>query len=147
MPTGHIDDPFMSYNFLLEIEGIITAAFQECGGIGSEMEVKEYNEGGNNGPARKLAGRPKFNNITLKRGVTYDRDLYDWHEQWLWGESGTRRSGSIILKNREGAEVVRWDFVEAWPVKWTGPTFNAESNEVAIEEIELANEGIVRVDL
>ncbi len=145
MPTGQRNDPFSSYNFLLEIEGITRASFQECSGLDSEVEMKEYREGGDNINMRKLPGLAKYSNISLKRGVTDDRDLYDWHMEWLkGGNEAQRRSGSLVSLNHRGDEVARWNFYEAWPTKWTGPTFNAESSELAIEQFDLAIERLER---
>jgi phage tail-like protein len=53
-----------------------------------------------------------------------------------------RKNGSIVLLDTTGAEKLRWNFVEGWPTKWTGPTFNATSNDVAIETLEIAHEGL-----
>jgi phage tail-like protein len=55
-----------------------------------------------------------------------------------------RKNGSIVLLDDAGAEKVRWNFHDAWPTKWTGPSFNATGNEVAIEALEIAHEGLVR---
>ena len=87
----------------------------------------------------------KYSNITLKWGLADDRDLYDWHRQWATGDpAAARKSGSVILLDRQGQEKVRWNFKEAWPAKWTGPSFSAESSELAIETLELAHEGLER---
>lgn len=143
MPTGDIVDPYVNYNFLVEIDGITRAAFQECSGLDSRVDVIEYRQGGENTTLRKMPGMTKYANIVLKRGVTDDRELYDWHRSIIEGDI-SRRNGSIILLGRNGAEVARWDFERAWPVKWTGPSFNAEGNDTAIESFELAHEGLKR---
>jgi phage tail-like protein len=92
-----------------------------------------------------LAGVKVGSNITLKWGTTDDRDLYDWHRQWVIGDPvAARKNGSIILLDRQGQEKVRWNFFNAWPAKWTGPSFNAEGNDVSIETLELAHEGLER---
>lgn len=144
MATGSIPDPYGSYNFLIEIDGIARGAFQECSGFDSTIEVIEHREGGQNTHVHKLAGLNKFSNITLKWGVTDDRDLYDWHRKVVSGEMD-RRNGSIVLLNKKGEEVVRWNFYQAWPTKYDGPDFNAEKSEAAIEKIELALDTLERV--
>src|SRR5690606_14488347 len=106
---------------LVEIDGIRRAAFQECSGIDSSVDVIEYREGGRNDAARKLPGMAKFSNIVLKRGITDDRDLFDWHRRVVEGRT-ERRNGSIVLLDRAGSEVARWNFRRAWPTKWDGPT-------------------------
>ncbi len=75
--------------------------------------------------------------------MTDDRELYDWHRRVVEGDI-ERKNGSIVLRNRRGEEVARWDFVRAWPTKWDFPDLNAEGNDVAIETLELAHEGIKR---
>jgi phage tail-like protein len=144
MATGDIPDPFGNYNFLVEIDGITRAAFQECSGFDSTIDIIEHREGGENTTPRKLPGMTKYSNIQLKWGMTDDRDLYDWHRQTILGQI-ERKNGSIVLLGRDGQEVARWNFVRAWPSKWDGPDLNAEGNDVAIEMLELAHEGVERV--
>lgn len=141
MPTGVIPDPFNNYNFLVEIDGITRAAFQEVSGFDSTIDVIEHREGGENTTPRKLPGMTKYSNISLKWGMTDDRDLYDWHRDVVQGTI-ERKNGSIVLLGRDGAEVARWNFFRAWPTKWDGPDLNAEGNDVAIELLELAHEGV-----
>ncbi|HEX6894271.1 MAG TPA: phage tail protein [Bryobacteraceae bacterium] len=143
--TGQRVDPFGSFDFLVEIDGITRASFIEASGLDSTIDVTEYREGGFNETMRKLPAKTKFSNITLKFGTTDDHELYDWHRQWVKGDpAAQRKNGSVILLDRSGQERIRWNFINAWPVKWTGPSFNAKNNDVAIETLELAHEGIER---
>lgn len=144
MATGDIVEPYGSYNFLIEIDGVTRAGFRECSGLDSTIGVIEYREGGENTTVRKIPGMTTYSNITLRRGITDDLELYNWHRQAIAGEV-ERRNGSIIILARNGEEVARWNFVRAWPTKWTGPELNAEGTEVAIETLELAHEGFERV--
>jgi phage tail-like protein len=146
MTTGQRKDPYGNFNFLVEIDGITRAAFHEASGFDSSIDIIEHREGGENITLRKLPGMVKYANISLKRGVTDDRDLYDWHLKWVSGDPAAKRqNGSIILLDRQGQEKVRWNFYNAWPAKWTGPSLTAEGNDVAIETLELAHEGLERV--
>jgi phage tail-like protein len=129
------DDPFPASNFIVEIDGIKIASFAEASGLESEVAVIEYRTGADL-TTRKLPGLRKFGNITLRRGVTRDPELWNWHE------SLDRRNGSIVLLDAKRNEVVRWNFFEGWPCKWTGPSLNARVNEVAIETLEIAVERI-----
>jgi phage tail-like protein len=143
--TGQRVDPFGNFDFLVEIDGIARAAFSEVSGLDSSIDITEYREGGDNQTMRKLPSKTKYSNITLKWGCAPDHDLYDWHQQWIKGDPGaTRRNGSIVLLDRRGQEQMRWNFVKAWPAKWTGPSLSAKSNDVAIETLELAHEGLER---
>jgi phage tail-like protein len=143
MATGDIPDAYGNYNFLVEIDGIARAGFQECSGFDSTVDVIEHREGGDNMTPRKLPGMTKFSNIQLKWGMTDDRELYDWHRRVIDGDI-ERKNGSIVLLNRKREEVARWNFVRAWPTKWDGPNLTAEGNDVSIEMIELAHEGFAR---
>jgi phage tail-like protein len=144
MATGQVTDPFGNFNFLVEIDGITRAAFQEVSGFDSTIDVIEHREGGENTTLRKLPGMTKYSNLTLKWGITDDVDLYTWHRQIVQGQI-ERRNGSIVLLDRAGQEVARWNFFRAWPTKYDGPDLNAEGNDVAIETLELAHEGVERV--
>jgi len=143
MAVGDRKDPFRSYNFLVEIDGIARAGFRECSGLDSTQDPVEYREGNEPPTARKLPGLVKHSNISLKRGVTDDAQLWEWRKQAIDGKV-QRKNGSIILMDESGAEKVRWNFREGWPTKWTGPSFNATGNEVAIETLEIAHEGVLK---
>lgn len=144
MTTGAMIDPFVNFNYLVEIDGITRGAFQEVGGLESTVDVIEHREGGWNTTTRKFAGQTKHANITLKWGMTVDTELYAWHRTVVEG-TVERRNGSVVLLDRRGQEVARWDFVRAWPTKYTGPGLNAEASDIAIETLELVHEGLERV--
>ena len=143
-PTGVITDPFNNFNFLVEIDGIARAAFQECSGFGSEIDITEYRQGGENTTMRKLPGLTKYNNITLKWGMTDSTELYDWYRDIIKGKV-ERKDGSIILQDTEGNEAIRWNFYNGWPTKWDGPGLDAKANDIAIQTLEIAHEGLERV--
>ena len=142
MSNGQRVDPYGNFNYSVEIDGIIRGSFHEVSGLESSIDVIEHREGGAISPL-KLPGQTKYGNITLRRGVTDDTDLYRWH---LNSASGTidRRNGSVVLRDRTGAEQARWNFFAAWPLRWEGPALNAEGNDVAIEALELAVERLER---
>jgi phage tail-like protein len=144
MATGQRIDPFLNYNFLVELDGIAHAAFSEVTGLDATIEPVEYREGGENTTVRKLPGKTSYSNIVLKRGMSADTVLYAWHRQTVLGNV-QRRNGSIIVLDRQGKEVARWNFVNAWPTKYDVPDFNATANAVAVETLELVNEGVERV--
>lgn len=143
MAIGSRVDPYMNFNFLVEIDGIAVAGFQECSGLDSTTEAVEYREGGENTTVRKLAGITKYSDITLKRGITDSDELWNWRKSVIDGKF-ERRSGSIILLDLERNEKLRWNFHNAWPTKWEGPTFDAKANDIAIETMVIAHEGIER---
>lgn len=135
------DDPFASFNFLVEIDTVTKAGFSECSGLTMETDPIEYRNGNEDITVRKLPGMKKFGNITFKRGFTKDNGLWQWRKTVLDGKT-QRHSGSITLLNEERKAVVRWTFREGWPRKLDGPTFNAKNNEVAIETLEIVIEDL-----
>jgi phage tail-like protein len=140
--TGKRVDPYSNFRFIVEIGGLSYGMFRECSGFSSEITVTENSEGG--APmTKKVPGRVKYPNIVLKSGVTDDRKLYDWHLQALQGNI-ERRDGAVLLLDSTGGEKVRWNFFQGWPCKWDGPDFNAASDDIAIESLEIAHEGLVR---
>jgi phage tail-like protein len=144
VPPPQRNDPFKAFNFLVEIEGITQAAFSEVSGLESETAVIEYRAGGEKVNAvRKLPGLTKFGNIVLRRGVTQDAELWNWRKSIVEGDID-RRNGTIVLLDDKRNEVVRWSFRNGWICKWEGPALNATANEVAIETIEIAHEGLER---
>ncbi len=148
MPTGSRKDPLVSYHFNVEIDGISQAFFKECSGLDSQSEVIEYKEANKDGVTvvRKQPGALKWSDIVLKRGITDVMELWDWRKLVEQGKvDEARKNGSIVLYNQSDQEVARWNFVEGWPSKITGPTANSEENAVAIEELTISHEGIERV--
>jgi phage tail-like protein len=141
-------DPLVSAFFTIDFGGSVKGAFRECTGLGSENEVVEYKASGDKGKfiMKKVPGRMKWNNITLKRGITDAMDMWEWRKQVEEGKvESARKNGSIVMYNQMNAEIARWNFVQAWPNKLTGPAANATNNEVGIEELEITHEGYTRV--
>lgn len=141
MAVGDRNDPYRAFNFLVEIDGITRAGFQECSGLDTSQDPIEYREGTDSLTPRKLPGIVKFSNITLKWGLTDDAELWDWRKQVSDGKI-ERKNGSIVLMDDAGEEKARWNFREGWPTKWTGPSFNATGTDVAVETLEIAHEGV-----
>ncbi|QEL17101.1 phage tail protein [Limnoglobus roseus] len=137
-------DPYEGYNFLVEIDGLSIAGFTQVSGLESRIEVVEYRDGGEKFfPARKLPGKVTYTNIVLKSGITDDTQLYDWHLEWVKrSDSAKRKSIRIVLLDGAGKEKRSWRIREAWPAVYVGPSLNAGSNDVLIQTIELAHEGI-----
>jgi phage tail-like protein len=136
------NDPYLSLNFLVAIEGIVVAGFQEVTGLQVETETEDYREGGVNEYVHRLAGPTRYpQNLVLKKGLTDLESLWRWHQQVVRGDV-KRRNGSILLLDRAGLPAMWWDFTDAYPVKWSGPEFRAEQGAVAVEQLELVHRGI-----
>jgi phage tail-like protein len=141
MPSGVRQDPYLSFRFLVEIGSVIVGGFSEVAGLQTETEVEPISEGGVNDYVHKLPKISKYQNITLKRGITDSDALWKWRQEVVNGKF-KRKTVYIILLDREGNEKWRWHCVEAYPVKWTASDLKADSNTVAFETIELAHNGI-----
>src|SRR5262245_4436071 len=96
MPTGERKDPFRSFNFRVEIDGITRAGFRECSGLDSTQDTIDYREGTEPLRARKLPGLVKYSNISLKWGITDDASLWEWRKKAMDGKVD-RKHGSIVL--------------------------------------------------
>ena len=160
-PTARRADPVLNHNFsislidsssilgLLGSSGILDVSvggFSECGGLEMSLQVEDFKEGGNNGGLLKFPTRVTWSNITLKKGIGAGTALWDWHYGFVQG-TGQRRDGMIILLNDLRLPNNIWCFRRGLPIKYTGPSLNATQNNVAIESIEIAHEGIYQVPL
>lgn len=148
MSIGLRRDPLTGYHFYLEIDGITQARFRECAGLTSESQVIEYKEADKNGNViiKKVPGVLKWSDITLKRGITDIMELWDWRKMVEDGYvEKARKNGSIVLYNQSNEEIARWNVVDCWPMKISGPQLNANNNDIAVEEVVLAHEGLQRV--
>lgn len=141
MPTGTRTDPYRGYNFLVEIDGITQAGFQEVSGLDASTDPIDYREGNDPNHVRKLPGLNKYTAITLKRGITDSDELWKWYQSVAAGKA-ERKNGSIVLLDDTGQERLRWNFAGAWPSKWSGPSFNSTSNAIAVETLEITHEEV-----
>jgi phage tail-like protein len=143
-----MEDPLVGSSFSLEVQGVIQGFFTEVSGLGSEHEIIEHKVVDEKGHdlVQKIPGRLKWGDITLKRGITKNLDVWDWRKQVEDGKvTEARSNGSIIMYNQEGTEVARWNFEKAWPSKVSGPSLKSDSNDLGIEEMVIVHENIERV--
>lgn len=141
--TGRRADPYRVFNFLVEIEGILAGGFSECSGLQVETETYEYREGGVNGYVHRFAGPTRYPPLVLKHGLTQIDGLWGWHQDVVQGKI-ERRNGTIYLLDAQHIPVMWWDFQEAFPFRWSGPTLLANASQVAVESVELAHRGLSR---
>jgi phage tail-like protein len=140
MPDRH--DPYAGYNFSIELDGITRAGFRECSGLENSQNATEYREGTDKNLAvRKMPGLVAHSDVTLSRGVTNDRKLWDWREKAMKG-TVDRHDISITLIDDTGHPRITWNLFECWPRQWTGPSFDATADEIAVEQLTLAYERI-----
>lgn len=155
-------DPVLNHNFVVSLidtsSGLDAAlsigmsalfdvalgGFTECSGLEMTMKTEDYKEGGDNGGVRRFANRVEWSNITLKKGLGSGTALWDWHYGFVIGR-GHRRDGLIALLNEMHVPNAIWLFTRGLPVKYTAPALNAMQNNVAIEAIEIAHEGVIQL--
>ena len=134
-------DPYGGYNFVVEINGLITGGFSEVSGLDGSIDVEEYAEGGLNSYTHKFPTRATHSNIVLRKGLTDIDSLWGWYSDVVEGKV-KRRNGTIMMLDRQGIPASWWTFKNAYPVRWEGPQFNANSTETIVEALELVHEGI-----
>lgn len=138
----HRDDPYLNFNFLVEVDGDVIAGFSEADVPAGRIEAVAYREGTDlQSAARLLPGRVAWEPVVLRRGFTGDPVLFQWWSEVLHGNVA-RRNVVIVLQDERRNEVARWVARRAWPQKWDGPDLRGLGNEVAIETLELAHEGV-----
>jgi len=121
---------------------LCSGAFSECTGLEATMEPKVIKSGGANyGPAQR-AGQVSFATVVLKRGMTRTRDLWSWFQMVAGGGYAYRLSAEVAMQNQAGEMVLTWGLDNCLPVKFKAADLNAKGNEVGIEELHLAHEGL-----
>ena len=162
-------DPYRNFKFEVEIAGFTRAGFSMIGGLKQTTEVIEYREGGENETPRKIPGQTSFDNATFERGMSAEGsittpgipnanggDIPNWGTQILQldadaanppGTDGAssvdfRRDVVVYLKNKSGERVWKWTLLRAWPAEMEYGDLDAKSNELIIEKMSLAYEGL-----
>jgi phage tail-like protein len=139
-------DPLNSFLFALDVQGTLTGYFTEISGLGSENEVVEQKvqkEGKQ--IIKKIPGRLKFTDVTLKRGVTAQMDIWEWRKKVEQGDTnGARKNATITMYDQSLKPIAEWNLENAWPVKVTGPSLQSDSNALGIEEVQITFEFMKR---
>jgi phage tail-like protein len=136
-------DPYMAYNFLIEIEGLLVGGFSDVSGMESRVELEDQREGGVNDFVHHLPRQTIHTNLVLTHGLTDVSTLWNWYYNVTQGIV-ERKNGTIMLMNQRQLPVMWWNIRNALPVRWAGPHFQATSDAVAFEVIELAHEGLTK---
>lgn len=141
-------DPLRNFRYRLEIDGIVQAGFSEVAIGDASNDPIEYREGNELTTVRKLKGLNKYGNITLKWGLTDSIELSNWHRMVVDDATplaAARKTVVIRIQDDTGADKAAYEVTRAWPTKYNPTDLNGKGNEVAIESLELANEGIRRI--
>jgi phage tail-like protein len=133
-------DQLTSFRYQIEISGLRDAFITECSGLEMKVDVEEYKEGGLNDYTHKLPGRRSYSNITLKRGVIDSIELYQWVDRVVTkkAKKEEKKNISLILYAEDRKESMRWNLINAFPVKWSGGSMNTDQSQVYVETLELA---------
>lgn len=141
------EDPFVVFQFGLLVEGKVAGYFTDCSGIGSEHDVveRQYVDEKGHSFIKKVPGIVKFNDVTLKRGITSDMQMWEWRAEAERGDMEKARTNcSIVMYDRNFNEKATWHFYNAWPSKITGPDLTSDGSEFGVEEITIVHEGFYR---
>jgi phage tail-like protein len=147
MPPVIRPDPYAGYSFLMTVNGVsddgsaTAASFSEITLGAVTAAVITYRNGSEPPTPRKHRGLIEYENLTCKRGITGDLNFWNWMLAGITGQV-QRADGSIVLRDENQTEVMRWNFRRAWPCKFTGPGLNAANSEIAIDTMEICHEGI-----
>jgi phage tail-like protein len=142
-------DPLRNFRYRLEIDGIVQAGFSEVAIGDAGSDLIEYGGGNEVTTVRKLKGLNKYGNVTLKWGLTDSIELANWHRMVVDDAtplSAARRTVVIRIQDESGQDKAAYEVTRAWPTKYNPTDLNGQGNEVAIESLELANEGIRRIE-
>jgi phage tail-like protein len=136
--------PLPKFYFSVKVDkDLAEATFQEVSGLDVEAQIIEYRHG--NSPdfsTIKMPGIKKYGNITLKKGIfVKDNKFWDWFNQ-IKMNTIERQAVTISLLDEAGSPTMVWTLKNAWPTKITGTDLKSDGNEVAVETLEIAHEGL-----
>jgi len=146
-PAGQVGtyvDPYRSFQFKVEIQGVTEGHFTRCTGMGMRIQAIAYREAGQSQVVRRIPGQLEYGDITLSWGLTTSRQLWDWFMAAVKGQV-VRKNVSIVMMDADGVtEVMRWNLISAWPAEWNGAPLDALGREIAIETMTLVYETLER---
>jgi phage tail-like protein len=155
-----MSDPFTNFRFLVTLAPgdaylpplqaalllqFFGGAFQEVKGLGADLEVTAYPEGGTSDFVHQLPVRHSWTRLSLRRGIVREPGLWSWYQAGLHQSLGARRDGAIWLLDESGTPAISWVFRGGIAVKWSGPEFSATQAGVAIEGLEIAHHGLLQL--
>jgi phage tail-like protein len=143
------NDPFVSFHFAVTIPGLGDIGyFTEVSGL--EMKIPATKSVVVNAKGQRILRQlpgdgVEYGDIVLKRAVTTNTKIWDWRKQVEEGAiEKARCDGTIEMLDMSGKTVAAWNFTHGWPIKVSGPALTAQSDDVSIEEVTIAHEGLKR---
>lgn len=140
-------DAYLPPDQALRLLYFVGGAFMEAKGLGADLEVMTYAEGGLNQFVHQLPVRHSWSRISLRRGVVREPGLWEWYENGLTQSLGARRDGTILMLTPLGVPAMAWTFRAGLAAKWQGPEFSATQNAVGVETLEIAHQGLEKIIL
>src|SRR5262245_48900795 len=117
-------DPYLAHNFLVEVDGLLVGGFSQVQGLECSIQTEERVEGGVNDYTHTILKNAAHPHLVLRHGLTDLEGLWGWYDQTRQGRI-QRRSGTIMLLDNQRWPAMWWDFRDAIPVKWSGPSLDA----------------------
>ena len=142
-PQGLVLDPYTAFRFAVESDSVIVGGFSEVSGLQAETEIEDFREGGVNDFTHKFAKLTKYPNLVLKRGITERNELWKWYQDVVNGNI-KKANIAVVLMDRDinRSDSWRWEFAQAYPVKWSGSDLNATGSNIFVESVEFAHHGM-----
>lgn len=141
---GSRNDPVTTFRFTVRFDDLPPGGFSDCSGLQVETEVQDFREGGLNTHTWKFVTRTKQSNLILKRGIV-NKVLWQWYDDIVNGKMQFR-NGTIIVHDPTGEkDALEYQIIQAFPVKWAGSDLSAMQNNLAVETIEFAHQGLQRL--
>ena len=142
--TGARNDPAPAFRFTIKFDNLPPGGFSDCTGLQMETEVQDFHEGGLNTHTWRFVTRSKQSNLILKRGIV-NQLMWSWYQDIASGKM-MFRNGTILVHDPSGSnDLIEFQILQAFPVKWSGPDLSASQNNLAVETIEFAHQGLQRL--
>ena len=147
MVAEHYPPPGFHFKVTFELDGVEENdfRFQEVSGLSAEVAVETLQEGGENRFSHRLPGRTKFANLVLKRGFVTSSALIGWFRNAVEALEIKPVDMAVTLLDEAHEELITWNFVRAWPLKWSFSNLNAQNNSLMIETVELSYQYCTRL--
>ncbi|HKQ04330.1 MAG TPA: phage tail protein [Blastocatellia bacterium] len=142
--SGSRKDPIPSFRFTVRFDDLPPGGFSDCSGLQMETEVQDFHEGGLNTHTWKFVTRTKQSNLTLKRGIV-NKALWDWYQDQIQGKMRFRNVTILVHDPSGKSDVLEFQIIQAFPIKWVGPELSAAQNNIAVETVEFAHQGLERI--
>ena len=142
--SGSRKDPVPTFRFTVRFDDLPPGGFSDCSGLQMETEVQDFHEGGLNTHTWKFVTRAKQSNLTLKRGIV-NKALWDWYQELTQGKMRFRNATILVHDPSGKNDVIEFQVIQAFPVKWVGPELSAAQNNIAVETVEFAHQGLERL--